>query len=455
VRIRTQSYLLIGGIAVMPFLVIVIALTFQRLYAASRNIPRYDEVRDALREAVAERDPALFDRAVSKRPPGLEVAVADRDGTVVFSTFADIPVGAAAGPALWRAAARADPDLVYQVGMPEGMPDGYLAFSRVTRDFVSPERLLSHVFVLALAALAAILVFAAAMSIMMVRSIARSVLELNDATTRVAEGELDVPIRVEGSNEITSLAESLDRMRGEIKEDRARRARFVMGVSHDLKTPLALIQGYAEALEDAVTGEDRSAERDRYLAIIQEKAARLADMIDELIDFVRVDTGEWRRAQKPVRLAAFLRGFVRRVEADARLLDRRAAGHIDLPETVEVPMDERLATRALENLVNNSLRYTAPGGCVTVRARAKADRCLLEVSDDGPGIAAADVSHVFDPFFRGSSSRREEGLGLGLSVVKSIIESHGWEITLVSPAGHGCTFTITLPIGTPGCAGAV
>ena len=136
---------------------------------------------------------------------------------------------------------------------------------------------------------------------------------------------------------------------------------------------------------------------------------------------------------------------------DAVLLERRAEVVIDLPEDLSVPFDERLFTRAMENVVNNALRYTDPGGLVRVSARAEPagpapDRVVIEISDDGPGIDPADLDSIFDPFYRGSSSRREQGMGLGLSVVKGVLESHGWSIDVVSHPGEGSAFAITIPM---------
>jgi signal transduction histidine kinase len=288
-------------------------------------------------------------------------------------------------------------------------------------------------------------VFSAVMSVLIARSMTESVRLLDGATRRIAAGELDRSIEVKGSNEITSLAASLNSMRLALKDDQARRSRFIMGVTHDLKTPLAFIKGYAEAIGDGMADSDEA--RDRYVDVIATKVDQLAGMIDDLIEFVRVDTVEWRRRLQVVPLAPFLRGLCRRVEADAMLLRRRAECSIDIGDEVTVAFDEHLVARALENIVNNALRYTAEGGLVRIDARVEVGTIILEISDNGPGIEASDMPNIFDPFYRGSASRREQGMGLGLAVVKGIIDSHGWNIAVQSEPGAGSQFIITiLPI---------
>jgi signal transduction histidine kinase len=288
-----------------------------------------------------------------------------------------------------------------------------------------------------LGVIAVILVFVIIMALLIARSITQSVLVLEQATRRIAAGELDTAIDIKGSNEITSLTSSLNHMRLALKEDEQRRSRFIMGITHDLKTPLALIKGYAEAIGDGVTADPVS--RLRSVEIIAAKVDQLEGMIDDLIDFVRVDSGEWRRALVKVNLAAFLSSFTKRVKDDAELLNRRVEVNIDIPADLLIPMDERLAVRALENLVNNSLRYTQEGGLVRIAAymegrsgQGPRSAAVIEVSDNGPGIDEKDLPHVFEVFYRGSASRREQGMGLGLSVVKGVADSHGWEISVES-----------------------
>lgn len=444
-KIKTQSYILIAGIVVMPVLVISLFFAVSRLSFAAREARRYEELK--LDWGASDAQARVW-RIIREKPAGIDIAVADPDGRVIFSSIDAIPEGSNFAASLYEAARRPLRGRSLVFGFTPPLPEGYAAIASVPRTDLLPSGIFGDLILIGILALAAILLFAAAMSVLIVRSIAGSVLSLEAATKRVAAGELDLPIAIDGSNEIASLSRSLDSLRTELKDDQARRARFIMGISHDLKTPLALVKGYAEALEEELG--DAGASASSHLRIIQSKADQLEGMIDDLIDFERVDTGEWGRGLASVDLGAFLRAFAKRVGADAALLGREVRSSIELPAPASVRMDERLVTRALENLVNNALRYTAEGGKIDLSARAEGGRFIVSVSDDGPGISHEDMPHIFEPFYRGSSSRREQGMGLGLSIVKTIVESHGWAIDVlpgrdISGSPKGVAFILTVP----------
>jgi signal transduction histidine kinase len=294
------------------------------------------------------------------------------------------------------------------------------------------------------------IIFAIIMSLLIARSITRSVLVLENATRRIAEGELDVSIDVKGSNEITSLTNSLNKMRNTLKEEEQRRYRFIMGVTHDLKTPLALIKAYTEAIEDGITEDPAS--HTSATEIISAKADQLEGMINELLEYVRMDSGEWRGQLQKVNITAFLQDAARAFAPDVELLHHEFRSEITLPANVFVSMDERLILRALENLVNNAIRYTPNGSVITLSAglvEGKAANTMrLTVRDNGPGIDRADLPHVFEMFYRGTASRREQGMGMGLAVVKWAVNSHGWSIAVSSDreGKKGTDFCIAIPI---------
>ncbi|MDR2601765.1 MAG: HAMP domain-containing histidine kinase [Spirochaetaceae bacterium] len=443
-KIQTQFHLLIAGIIIVPILSILSQILFFNYWErnAQAEFPVYDDA--VLGEYISRQDWEAISRFIARS--NADVTVFSNDFLALYSTIPDFKTGA--------------------VGTKEEIFDLLTAKNgRYRYNFESPGWLEGKECILirhglqdsprpplfplvsAILLFAALVIFAISMSLFIARSITRSVLVLEDATKRIAEGDLDLTVDVRGSNEITSLTSSLNKMRAALKENENRRYRFVMGVTHDLKTPLALIRGYTEALKDGVIGDPGS--RVNAVNIIISKADQLEGMINDLIEFVRMDTGEWRNRLQKINLGEFLKSFARRVSMDAELFHHHTAIDITLPPSLFVPLDERLAVRALENLVNNAIRYTPAGTTVRLGAALAENAVRITVSDNGPGISKDDLPYVFEAFYRGSSSRREEGMGLGLSIVKWVVTSHGWSIA-VSSNSEGATaetcFTITVPL---------
>jgi signal transduction histidine kinase len=267
----------------------------------------------------------------------------------------------------------------------------------------SPTRFAFQVLVILLIVL---VLFTAVVSIIIARSITQSITLLEKATTRIASGELDIvlPSRRRGStNEITSLTHSLDTMRLSLKEEADRRYRFIMGVTHDLKTPLALIKGYAEAIADNIDGDAEFIKHST--DIINNKTDQLEGMIDELIGFVRLNSDEWRDKLEEVNLYAFLMTFAKAAKNDAELLSRDFYYEINIgPNTMSL-LNENLFHRALENLVSNAIRYTGKDGHIILSANeiqnGENKKIIILVKDDGPGISEEDLPHIFEIFVKG------------------------------------------------------
>jgi signal transduction histidine kinase len=451
-KIRTQFYLLISGIVVVPLIIAVGFYYAQRMRESSApKVPGYEEISRLAGESVDRASWEGLSNFMEHKPKTMEFTILDKGRHVLFSTIAQHKVGDVLSDELLLSLIReTSGDYLYQLDAPVRTGEGrLLVLTRILREAQRPLSPYQKLFGTFIAFLFALLVFSSTMCILIARSITESVMVLEATTRRIAAGDLDFPIEVRGSNEITSLTTSLTSMRDALKDDQTRRSRFIMGVTHDLKTPLALIKGYAEAIGDGMA--EGPGARDQYVGIIGAKVDQLDGMVDDLIDFVRMDTAEWRRRLEPVGLALFLRGFARRVEADALLLHRRTESDIDIPSGLTVPMDERLVVRALENIVNNALRYTSEGGLVRLSALVVGGCAVLRISDNGPGISEEDLPHIFDMFYRGTGSRREQGMGLGLSIVRGVVDSHGWTITVSSKKGEGSTFEVTIPL-TAGAA---
>ncbi|ULQ60865.1 HAMP domain-containing histidine kinase [Brucepastera parasyntrophica] len=447
-KIKTQFYVLIGGIIMVPllaFAAIFIILHSQK-QTADFDVPAYEEVLPLFNGELERGEWENIERYVARAHADTNMTVFSKDLMVVYSTGDEFHPGEyVTKNQLLEIMQLATSQYGYILESPGWVKESHaIILVRIDSSMRKPPQPVVFMLRTFLTVIGVLLVFVVTVMIAITRSITESVLILENETRRLASGELDLPIDVKGSNEITSLTSSLNTMRLALKEEEATRTRFIMGVTHDLKTPLALIKGYAEAIVDGIA--DDAASRIHSVEIIVAKVDLLEGMIDDLIEFVKVNTGEWRRSLDHVDLFKFLSMYTRRALRDAELLDRKMEVSNTIPENTMVPMDERLALRAIENLVNNALRYTSAGGIIRINAFVEDNRAVIEICDNGPGIDTNDLSHIFDMFYRGTSSRREQGMGLGLSVVKGVIDSHGWEISVQSEKGVGSCFIIFIPL---------
>ncbi len=277
----------------------------------------------------------------------------------------------------------------------------------------------------------ALLVIAGGFSVLIVRSLKRAIDTLERDARIVASGDLDYVVAGSGSAETRSLASSVNLMRLNLKDLLARQSRMLMGVSHDLKTPIALIQGYADALSDGVAMDAQTQER--YIGIIREKSRQLEDLASELIDFLKVGQKDKGFSMTLVDPCLLGESVGKRFEDDSKLIDRRFSWgfgpKLDSgpPASVPaIPMNRGLVERALDNLIGNAFRYSGQEGSVIFRVTVGKGFIRYEIIDDGPGISEAELPYVFDAFYRGSHARSGDGHGLGLTIVKATAELHGW-----------------------------
>jgi signal transduction histidine kinase len=210
-------------------------------------------------------------------------------------------------------------------------------------------------------------------------------------------------------------------------------------VAHDLRTPMMRLRGMAES---ALQSGDEEALREA-LAGCLEESERVVAMLDILMDISEAETGTLRLQLERVDLVGVLRDAVELYSDLAE--DRRLTLHTEAPPEMCVRADKNRLRQVAANLLDNAVKYTPPGGRVDLAVRREGEAALLLVRDDGPGIPAEDQPRVFDRLFRGDRSRSERGLGLGLSLVRAIVEAHQGTVTLESAPGRGATFTVRLP----------
>jgi signal transduction histidine kinase len=277
------------------------------------------------------------------------------------------------------------------------------------------------------AGLAALLSFAIA------RSIVRPVRRVADASHALAAGETPTPLPEEGASELVSLAEAFNDMAKQLAVSRESERNFLLSVSHELKTPLTAIRGYAEGLsEGAFTADDAS-------RTILVEARRLERLVRDLLDLARMNRHEFSVARESVDLAEVAREAVARHEAAAREFGVSLAAE---GEESWVEGDHDRLLQVASNLVENALRETPPGGVVTVSAAPR----RLVVSDTGPGFDRDDLPRAFDRFFLYDKYGRERpvGSGLGLAIVRQLTEAMGGTVSVESAPGDGAKFVVTL-----------
>jgi two-component system phosphate regulon sensor histidine kinase PhoR len=229
----------------------------------------------------------------------------------------------------------------------------------------------------------------------------------------------------------------------EVRRLEAVRRDFVANVSHELKTPLTSISGYAETLlvdsADAVTME-------RFLRTILSNARRMQRLVDDLLDLSRIEAGRWQPTLTQVDVAAVAR------ESWSALAGRADSHRVELvldlaPDAAAIQADLDALRQVLTNLMDNSLRYTPDGGRIVCRTRRTAGSVALSIRDNGSGITREHLPRIFERFYRAdkSRSREEGGTGLGLAIVKHLVEAHGGRVTAESERGSGTTVTCVFP----------
>jgi signal transduction histidine kinase len=437
---------LLGGLAAgalaLPFGLAAIVALVLTARGADQPLMHYREVNQELGRATRFDKAGRIALVPGYRPPSdFQLVLAREDGTIAYSSSPRFSVGGVAAIEDIAAVAREDydePSLFSEtLSVKAEVVGSYYAWMPMAKARAEPSSPMPALGILALASLVAV-VFS--LGVLVATQLARAVLRLERAAGLIAAGDFETAVSVRGIREIEDLARAMDGMRATLREDRDRRARFLAAVSHDLRTPLTSIGGYLEAVEDGLAADTATLER--YVGIMRDKTRLLEGRISSLIEFARMETGEWRMGFEMVELKLFLDSLAAEFREDAALMGRSLEASLQGLEGRRFAIDRGLLSRAFENVVMNALRYAPEGGSVRISALAGADWVRVDVDDDGPGIPAADRLRVFDPFFRGSSARQGrpqgEGSGLGLYIASSIVRGHGWEIEAgESPSGGG------------------
>ena len=299
------------------------------------------------------------------------------------------------------------------------------------------------------------LLISLSVSYVVARGIASSVEQLTEGALALAEGDLSVRLNGSTKDEVAGLARALNTMAQELERSFRRQAELeqarndlVASVSHDLRTPLASMRAMVEAIGDGVVTDQPTVRR--YCKSLEGEVERLSQLIDDLFELSRLDSGSRSLRLVPNSVDEILSMTLdsMKAQAEGQELDLRARLET---EAGSVMADTHMIQRALCNLIQNAIRHTPPDGTILVEAHDQGQMVRIDVIDTGQGIPAPEIEKVFDRFYRGEKSRSREfgGAGLGLAIAKGIVEAHGGKIWVESGIGAGSRFSFSLPRSGP------
>lgn len=297
--------------------------------------------------------------------------------------------------------------------------------------------------------LAVALLLATLIAILLTRSISRPVQDLERGMKAVADGDFSqrLPLIERRSDEFGRLAASYQGMTAQLAELDKLKAEFVSVASHELKTPINVIVGYLELLQEDIYGELNPKQRE-ICATLSKQAQTLTRLVKRLLDISRFEAGGGKLERRQVDLDRFLHSFETsfQVLALQREIAFRVVRGSELPS--QVLWDEDRINEVLGNLLSNAFKFTDRGGTVELAVEGGQSEVCLMIRDTGVGIAAEQLPHIFEKFYQANNQAYAavKGTGLGLAIAREIVEAHGGNISVESTLGTGTTFTISLPV---------
>ena len=294
----------------------------------------------------------------------------------------------------------------------------------------------------------------------LISSMRRPLEELVEAAVRLGSGDRSARVEVGGLSETATLGAAFNEMAAELEQEEARREEldrlkdeFVLTASHELRSPLTSVQGFAELLmldRDSLT--PRQAET---VEIILDNCRHLVRLLNDLLDLARSDVGRLQIRPQPTEVAPLVEDVVRTMRAQTE------AGNQSLTERVQpglpqINVEPDRIRQILVNLITNAHEYSPEGASIQVAAQAVGAEVEISVTDNGPGIPQEQLDRIFERFTRGDAglTQRVGGTGLGLAISKSLVELHGGSIAAESTVGQGSTFRVRLPIATAPALGS-
>ncbi len=390
--------------------------------------------------------------------PGYTVRVFDPEGELVASTTPDedrhvanwravpgVSDALESRPSRGRApsAVGLGEDRLYEA-WPVARGGELLGALRVSISVASVQRELSDRLAVSIAVIAITFVLALGIGLRFAHGISTPLRAMRTFARRLGGGSFGAALAIRRPDELGDLAEELNAMSRRLARlDEERRA-FLANAAHEMRTPVSNVLVTLEALESGAKEDPEL--RGQFLGSALEETRRLARLVQDLLDLGRLDAGVVQLERHDIALAALLRRAAAAIAP--RMRTRGVALRVDADD-VSVHADPERLLQAVMNVLDNALKFSPTGTTVTLAGRAAGDAALIEVRDEGPGIAESDRTHLFEPFYMGDASRAGGGAGLGLAMARRIVQAHGGSIAAASPDGGGAVFSIRLPCVIP------
>lgn len=266
--------------------------------------------------------------------------------------------------------------------------------------------------------------------------------KLGDAMNRVAEGNFSVSLEEKNSSpEIANIYDKFNLMVKELNATEVLQTDFVSNVSHEFKTPINAIEGYATLLQD---GEGLSPdEQEQYVDKILFNTQRLSSLVGNILLLSRIDNQAIPHKGTPFRLDEQIRQAI--VLLEPEWVKKDIEFDVEM-EDITIEGNENLLFHVWNNLIGNAIKFDPPNGLINIKLHKKGDKAVFQIEDSGPGISDEGLKHIFDKFYQEDSSHKQEGNGLGLALAGRIVSLHGGSISATNLPGGGCRFTVELKL---------
>ncbi|WP_108671480.1 sensor histidine kinase [Peribacillus acanthi] len=267
--------------------------------------------------------------------------------------------------------------------------------------------------------------------------------EMKNAAYLVSKGDFNTRVETQGNDEIGSLAIAFNQMSEAIQREDERKREFLADISHELRTPLSYIKGYTQALIDGIvkTPEDER----KYLNLVAKETLHLQQLVQDLLDLSKLESKQFEMEAQPIALAQFIEELLEKYQV--KLLEKRIQLKVELDPEPIIYGDELRLEQVLQNVIENSIRYTSENGTITVCLTGMKNQCQIMIEDTGIGIAKEHLSKLTERFYRVNKarSRNDGGSGLGLSIVKKLMDMHRGNIHIESIVNKGTKVFLQFP----------